>query len=826
MDPVSIVAAAVSLSTNCVKISKSLYIFIDETKNVDQTLSGLQNEVESLSSVLENVASVLKLNTLTLKSVPLELGSVAKSLLTTLQDCASTLDQLDEKLGGAASDYKVVKQVKLSVKMGDVQLLRQRIQSHTGAASLAMQAIMIHLNAVDAKIQDVTSTRFENQLRQIAAQNEKMNRKLDEMARAAAGANDQQDDAAGERVETDRIINNMKRLVHSTNAYTSSIAASRADMSDIANRSVLGDPLTEDKQYLIREWMVDAERRNAATSNSHMPLVPEITGTSPGLEDVVPSTDMPWLLYDSDMAPTNDEEHARQSLDETVKAMMDRKDFAAAEWYLRRLLSRTSLGHKSNSLRSIESIQEAKLLLAEAYRAQGKLDEALDLLETFLETSSQDTLPSFAARHLLAEIYTMRKVFTEAEKHCKAAVEAKRNVLGTEHPSFQESLGLLKSIELARDLGTGSFDGEKLYAENSTFPNMAIESRFSAGALRVPSPPPYTAATSSSRSSEVGTGPRSMELSFEDGLFRNEIEEVERLCNHQKFMDAASFAIRMLNVRFGEEEVATIMSNTPRKVFWEDDFGNHMREGFQAGFLGFTSGLSMPHILTELASSNLLQLLLERGAYVDTQDAEGNTPLLLAARHGYVHLISMLLKHGADVNARNIDGDTPLLLTAKNGFAKSTDMLLKSRADIEAKDKDGYTPLALTVVYGRFVTLKQLLLPVRARTSIEAKDNLGNTPLLLAASHGQIKEAEILLSKSVKIEARNDLGNTPLLVASGTGNNEMVKLLLRYGASTKTKNLSNVTPFMLAEEMGFQETAKLLDPRSARVIRRVGSWFR
>jgi hypothetical protein len=46
MEAFAVAAACVSLATNCTKIAKNLYIYVKETKDADQTLSGLLDEVK------------------------------------------------------------------------------------------------------------------------------------------------------------------------------------------------------------------------------------------------------------------------------------------------------------------------------------------------------------------------------------------------------------------------------------------------------------------------------------------------------------------------------------------------------------------------------------------------------------------------------------------------------------------------------------------------------------------------------------------------------------------------------------------------------------
>jgi len=59
-------------------------------------------------------------------------------------------------------------------------------------------------------------------------------------------------------------------------------------------------------------------------------------------------------------------------------------------------------------------------------------------------------------------------------------------------------------------------------------------------------------------------------------------------------------------------------------------------------------------------NADLVQLLLEAGADVESSDGDGNTPLNFAARSGDIRIATLLLDYGADINARTERGYTPL----------------------------------------------------------------------------------------------------------------------------------------------------------------------
>jgi ankyrin repeat protein len=72
---------------------------------------------------------------------------------------------------------------------------------------------------------------------------------------------------------------------------------------------------------------------------------------------------------------------------------------------------------------------------------------------------------------------------------------------------------------------------------------------------------------------------------------------------------------------------------------------------------------------------------------------EGWTPLLVAARNGYIDCVSTLVKAKADVNAPGAGKETALHNAARAEGAEATEWLLAAGAILDQVDADGWTPL-------------------------------------------------------------------------------------------------------------------------------------
>lgn len=95
-----------------------------------------------------------------------------------------------------------------------------------------------------------------------------------------------------------------------------------------------------------------------------------------------------------------------------------------------------------------------------------------------------------------------------------------------------------------------------------------------------------------------------------------------------------------------------------------------------------------------------LNVLLSEGADIDTVDAEGNTPLMIASKIGNPRMLRIILVHNPDINAVNSNGETALMIAAENGQYSVVQQLLDRGADVYAKNKEGLTPLDLATRFG------------------------------------------------------------------------------------------------------------------------------
>jgi len=84
-----------------------------------------------------------------------------------------------------------------------------------------------------------------------------------------------------------------------------------------------------------------------------------------------------------------------------------------------------------------------------------------------------------------------------------------------------------------------------------------------------------------------------------------------------------------------------------------------------------------------------IELLLARGADPNLANVEGNTALMMSARHGLVTAIVALLHAGAATDMQNRYGSTALMQAARGHLIESARVLLRAGADPARVDESG-----------------------------------------------------------------------------------------------------------------------------------------
>lgn len=220
----------------------------------------------------------------------------------------------------------------------------------------------------------------------------------------------------------------------------------------------------------------------------------------------------------------------------------------------------------------------------------------------------------------------------------------------------------------------------------------------------------------------------------------------------------------------------------------------------------------------------VVKMLVEAGADIESKNSMGWTPLLLAAKTGNTELLCFLLELGANAAVEEQEtGRRALQWAAIAGDLEAVQLLLQQRCEtgtdiakwsilaqlFQAVRKDAGTALPqflrdlnsldptechvlklwhLVVEKGQESASEALL---NMGISLEAIDNHGNTALNLAAGNGHEGIVQLLLSKGANVDAESDqdfYGGTPLSQAAKGVHAGVVRVLLDAGAKVETEH--------------------------------------
>lgn len=147
------------------------------------------------------------------------------------------------------------------------------------------------------------------------------------------------------------------------------------------------------------------------------------------------------------------------------------------------------------------------------------------------------------------------------------------------------------------------------------------------------------------------------------------------------------------------------------------------------------------HILT-------VDLLIQHGISINTTDARGCTPLIIATQYGKTMLVSYLIGKGARKDFTDIDGDTALHWAAFKGHLDIGQLLVYSGFNPKQKDDVGQTPMHLACLSGNLEMVKFIH---GKGADLLLRDNNNKSPLDLARGRN-LHDIVSFLEKQMKMD--------------------------------------------------------------------------
>ena len=203
--------------------------------------------------------------------------------------------------------------------------------------------------------------------------------------------------------------------------------------------------------------------------------------------------------------------------------------------------------------------------------------------------------------------------------------------------------------------------------------------------------------------------------------------------------------------------------------------------------------------------------LLENGVSVNAKHTTfGSTALHVAARHGMTEMVRLLMLKGADKDTLDNYDFTPLYTAAYNGHVAATQALLAGGADVNIGCGAWKAPVIHAAVQQVYVDILRAVIDYGA--DVNAADTEQRTALVVATQHDNAEAIGVLVEAGANVEAPNSAGKVPLHAAAAALRLEALTALLRYGAHVNVQTVFLVTPLhCAAARAGIQGAAEVVD---------------
>ncbi len=219
-------------------------------------------------------------------------------------------------------------------------------------------------------------------------------------------------------------------------------------------------------------------------------------------------------------------------------------------------------------------------------------------------------------------------------------------------------------------------------------------------------------------------------------------------------------------------------------------------------------------------ATELVSVLIKRGATLEHKNSNLQTPLCIALYHTNAKTARLLMDNGANVNtACNLH--TPLTLT-HNAIIKhpdkaddfrviETELLIKGAHVNIPVNALRWTPLYMTISKMQTHILKlHLELLIQLGAKINYLDTNGRTTLMIASSLGRYEAVNILINNYAKINLLDKFGWSALMFSVYYNHYKVSKLLLSRGADVNLSSQQNLNAIKIAKQHKREKIITLL----------------
>ncbi|KAJ5125256.1 hypothetical protein N7448_004584 [Penicillium atrosanguineum] len=206
-------------------------------------------------------------------------------------------------------------------------------------------------------------------------------------------------------------------------------------------------------------------------------------------------------------------------------------------------------------------------------------------------------------------------------------------------------------------------------------------------------------------------------------------------------------------------------------------------------------------------SKDIIRLLIDHGADVNSRDSQQRTPLFLNVEQDHAqcqYTAELLLDHGADICARDESGCTVLHGSARQISVKMVKWLCQRGADANWSNDNGETPLFTAIESPQFRKQTPNIIDVLLKLGADPnhQNSHGQNALYPTIRRGYLVPMQVLLEHGANVHNKDREGMTPIhwcnraLMGDTLADtmSRMIGLLIRYGADVNSRNHAGQTP--------------------------------
>ena len=194
-------------------------------------------------------------------------------------------------------------------------------------------------------------------------------------------------------------------------------------------------------------------------------------------------------------------------------------------------------------------------------------------------------------------------------------------------------------------------------------------------------------------------------------------------------------------------------------------------------------GNSPLHLASLKGNIGICQILLNDGAWKDSKNSLGRTPLVEAICNKKHSIVRLLLSRGSDINTVDINARSILHHSIIEGLPKTTEYILPFIKNIDQRDSSGTSCFHLAAAAGDLSLIRRFT--EERKEIVDSRDLDGCCALFYSGFYGHFDCVKFLLSLGCSIDSTDKYGNIPLFFVATQPSKELFTEMLYLSRNSK-----------------------------------------